>query len=90
MNRRGFVLAHSALFAGWTARRLVQRGEDQSMDERRVFVLVHGAWHGGWCWKWLAPMLREQGHEVYAPTMAGLGERGLDGRPRALRRDGRF
>ena len=41
----------------------------------QVFVLVHGAWHGGWCWRWLAPLLRKQGHEVYAPTLTGLGER---------------
>ena len=37
--------------------------------------MIHGAWHGGWCWRWLAPLLREQGHEVYAPTLTGLGER---------------
>ena len=40
-----------------------------------VFVLVHGSWHGGWCWKRLTPLLRAAGHEVYAPTLAGLGER---------------
>ncbi len=41
----------------------------------RTFVLVHGAWHGGWCWKLLARELRKRGHEVYTPTMTGLGER---------------
>src|SRR5713226_3251144 len=40
-----------------------------------TFVLVHGAWHGGWCWKKLAPLLRAAGHEVYTPTLTGLGER---------------
>ncbi|MGE3246895.1 MAG: alpha/beta fold hydrolase [Beijerinckiaceae bacterium] len=40
-----------------------------------TFVLVHGAWHGGWCWKYLARELRARGHEVYTPTMTGLGER---------------
>lgn len=40
-----------------------------------TFVLVHGAWHGGWCWKKLTPILRAAGHEVYAPTLTGLGER---------------
>jgi pimeloyl-ACP methyl ester carboxylesterase len=39
------------------------------------FVLVHGAWHGGWCWKLVAPALRRAGHEVYAPSLTGLGER---------------
>lgn len=40
-----------------------------------TFVLVHGAWHGGWCWKQVSPLLRDAGHEVYAPTLTGLGER---------------
>jgi pimeloyl-ACP methyl ester carboxylesterase len=38
-------------------------------------VLVHGAWHGGWGWKRLAPLLRRAGHEVFTPTLTGLGER---------------
>jgi pimeloyl-ACP methyl ester carboxylesterase len=42
---------------------------------RTTFVLVHGAWHGGWCWKKLAPLLRAAGHDVYTPTLTGLGER---------------
>src|SRR4051794_30531978 len=40
-----------------------------------TFVLVHGAIVGGWCWRWVAPRLRSAGHEVYAPTLTGLGER---------------
>ena len=40
-----------------------------------TFVLVHGAWHGGWCWKKVIPILRDAGHDVYAPTLTGLGER---------------
>ena len=39
------------------------------------FVLVHGAWVGGWCWRPVAQALRKSGHEVYTPTMTGLGER---------------
>jgi pimeloyl-ACP methyl ester carboxylesterase len=38
-------------------------------------VLVHGAWHGGWCWRAVARGLRARGHEVYTPTLTGLGER---------------
>ena len=38
-------------------------------------VLVHGAWHGGWGWKRLTPLLRRAGHEVFTPTLTGLGER---------------
>jgi pimeloyl-ACP methyl ester carboxylesterase len=40
-----------------------------------TFVLVHGAWHGGWKWRYVAPILRRAGHEVFAPTLTGLGER---------------
>jgi pimeloyl-ACP methyl ester carboxylesterase len=41
----------------------------------QTFVLVHGAWHGGWCYRDVARILRAQGHEVFAPTLTGLGER---------------
>ena len=40
-----------------------------------TYVLVHGACHGGWCWRRVAPLLRAAGHEVFAPTLTGLGER---------------
>src|SRR6476660_9866438 len=40
-----------------------------------TFVLVHGAWAGGVVWRQLAPRLRKAGHEVYAPTLTGIGER---------------
>jgi pimeloyl-ACP methyl ester carboxylesterase len=39
------------------------------------FVLVHGAWHGGWCWRRVARLLRDAGHEVFTPTLTGFGER---------------
>ena len=40
-----------------------------------TYVLVHGGGHGGWCYQRVARLLRAQDHEVYAPTMTGLGER---------------
>lgn len=40
-----------------------------------TFVLVHGAWHGGWCWRDVRAILRAGGHEAFAPTLTGLGER---------------
>jgi pimeloyl-ACP methyl ester carboxylesterase len=39
------------------------------------YVLVHGAFHGGWCWQRVAARLRAAGHEVWAPSLTGLGER---------------
>ena len=40
-----------------------------------TFVLVHGAWSGSWGYSKVARMLRSQGHEVWAPSLTGLGER---------------
>jgi pimeloyl-ACP methyl ester carboxylesterase len=40
-----------------------------------TFVLVHGAWHGSWCWKRVRRLLQAAGHEVFTPTLTGLGER---------------
>jgi pimeloyl-ACP methyl ester carboxylesterase len=40
-----------------------------------TFVLVHGAWHGSWCWKRVRKALQQQGHEVFTPTLTGVGER---------------
>jgi pimeloyl-ACP methyl ester carboxylesterase len=41
----------------------------------QTFVLVHGTYHGAWCWRRVAAWLRRLGHEVYIPTLTGLGER---------------
>jgi pimeloyl-ACP methyl ester carboxylesterase len=40
-----------------------------------TFVLVHGAMHGGWCWRDVRQRLTAAGHDVYAPTLTGQGER---------------
>jgi len=40
-----------------------------------TYVLVHGGAHGGWCYQRVARLLRAAGHEVYTPTLTGLGER---------------
>jgi pimeloyl-ACP methyl ester carboxylesterase len=40
-----------------------------------TFVLVHGAWRGGWCYRHVARLLRQAGHDVFTPTLTGLGER---------------
>jgi hypothetical protein len=39
-----------------------------------TFVLVHGANLGGSCYQRVR-LLRRAGHEVYTPTLTGLGER---------------
>lgn len=40
-----------------------------------LFVLVHGGWGGGWQWREVGRWLRARGHEVYTPTLTGLGDR---------------
>jgi len=57
------------------SRTRVGRRAKAGTRRQSTYVLVHGAWHGGWCWKKVAPALRAAGHEVYTPTLTGLGER---------------
>lgn len=40
-----------------------------------AIVLVHGAWTSGWIWKKIIPLLRSAGHDVYATTATGVGDR---------------
>ena len=42
-----------------------------------TYVLVHGSWHDGGAWADVAEGLRQRGHQVHCPTMAGHGE-GVD------------
>jgi pimeloyl-ACP methyl ester carboxylesterase len=46
-----------------------------------TFVLIHGSYQGGWIWQPVATRLRAAGHEVYAPTLDGCGERASQVRP---------
>lgn len=45
------------------------------MSEIDPFVLIHGGWHGGWVWQRVARILRARGHDVYTPSLTGLGDR---------------
>lgn len=40
-----------------------------------TYVLIPGGWSGGWQWRDIANQLRREGHEVFTPTLTGLGER---------------
>ena len=40
-----------------------------------TFVLIHGGIQGGWVWERVITLLRAAGHEAYAPTLTGCGER---------------
>jgi pimeloyl-ACP methyl ester carboxylesterase len=41
-----------------------------------TFVIVHGGFGGGWEWTPVARLLRRAGHDVFTPTLTGMGERG--------------
>lgn len=43
--------------------------------ESTTFVLVHGAWGGSYGFGKLRPLLWSQGHEVFTPSLTGIGER---------------
>lgn len=40
-----------------------------------TFVVVHGAWSGAHAWRWVRPLMRAAGHEIFTPSLTGLGER---------------
>lgn len=46
------------------------------------FVLVHGAFGGATSWRYVAPLLRSRGHDVFAPSLTGLGDRAHLGGPK--------
>jgi pimeloyl-ACP methyl ester carboxylesterase len=40
-----------------------------------TFVLVHGAWSGSHGFRHIRKLLRNAGHEVFTPSLTGIGER---------------
>ncbi len=40
-----------------------------------TIVLVHGAWGGSYGFRYVRGPLREAGHEVFTPSLTGIGER---------------
>ena len=40
-----------------------------------TIVLAHGAWSSAWAWKKVRPLMAAAGHEFFAPSYTGLGER---------------
>ncbi len=75
IDRRSFLRLGSIISAT-SAINLLQTPQDLVYNEPKPpIVLVHGGWHGSWCWKYVAAKLRATGHDVYTPTLSGLGER---------------
>lgn len=40
-----------------------------------TYLLVHGAWHSGRCWERVVPSLSSTGHQVFAPSLTGYGDK---------------
>jgi pimeloyl-ACP methyl ester carboxylesterase len=40
-----------------------------------TFVLVHGAWGGAHGWRHVRRILQSRGHDVFTPSLTGIGER---------------
>jgi pimeloyl-ACP methyl ester carboxylesterase len=40
-----------------------------------TYLLVHGAWHSGQAWERVVPLLKSAGHEVFAPSLTGYGDK---------------
>lgn len=40
-----------------------------------TYVLVHGAWGGAHIWRYVRRMLHDAGHDVFTPSLTGVGER---------------
>ncbi|HEX9705676.1 MAG TPA: alpha/beta fold hydrolase [Gemmatimonadales bacterium] len=47
----------------------------QRPSSRLTYVFVHGAWGGSWDWRQVDSLLTARGHQVYRPSLTGLGER---------------
>jgi pimeloyl-ACP methyl ester carboxylesterase len=48
----------------------------QTMNKtQHTYILVHGMTGGGWDWKQIDKLLSADGHQVYRPTLTGLGEK---------------
>lgn len=40
-----------------------------------TFLVAHGAWSSAFAWRKMRPLMRAAGHELWTPSLTGLGER---------------
>ena len=66
----GLGIAASAL-----ATKSTVAAQNESESTRKSYVLVHGTWHGGWQWRDVRRNLTARGHDVFAPSCTGCGDR---------------
>lgn len=75
VGRRHLLGGAAAAAAGGLATRLGAPAQAAAQNGKATFVLVHGAWAGSWAWRKVIPLLHAAGHDVYATTATGLGDR---------------
>jgi pimeloyl-ACP methyl ester carboxylesterase len=59
----------------WDGRILRGMVSGSNVRAMTTFVLVHGAWGGSYGFKYVRGPLRAAGHEVFTPSLTGIGER---------------
>jgi pimeloyl-ACP methyl ester carboxylesterase len=47
----------------------------KSNQQKSTVILIHGAFRGGWAWQKVRRILQSRGHEVFAPSLTGAGEK---------------
>jgi pimeloyl-ACP methyl ester carboxylesterase len=72
MSARRRDLRHRCFHIQVASSRRRHRKEYSAMTD---FVLIHGAWRGSWTWTRVRRLLAAAGHQVFTPTLTGLGER---------------
>ena len=82
LGRRAMLGGAAAAAAAGLARHMGASSPAAAQDAtpateggQATFVLVSGSFAGGWAWDKVVPLLREAGHDVYATTLTGLGDR---------------
>jgi pimeloyl-ACP methyl ester carboxylesterase len=75
LGRRTVIGGVAGATAAGLAARLGAPTTAEAQEAKATFVLVHGAWAGSWIWSKVIPILRAEGHDVYAVTLTGLGDR---------------
>jgi pimeloyl-ACP methyl ester carboxylesterase len=72
-RRRAVHLGGAGIAAALAARGPAQAAAQDG--PAATFVLIHGSYAGAWVWRKVIPLLREAGHDVYATTATGMGDR---------------
>lgn len=71
----GAALLASAAGTGASAAAAAGSAASEGGEEPKTFILVHGTWLGGWSWQYVRRILQRAGHDVYAPSLSGCGDR---------------